>query len=151
VDLPFEPVAMFVSRLPSSSVLCPSSDALAVTAKELSKVARPPKVLIETSTLPIEVKQRARRRLQTRGVVLLDCPISGTGAQARTRDIVVYASGERAAYRRVAPVLDVFARAHEYQTDDDVGDVAEGHDHHRGVRASARVQDAAFLIDGADL
>ena len=46
--------------------------------------------------------------------MLLDCPISGTGAQAREGDLVVYASGTRAAYRRVSPVLDAFARAHYY-------------------------------------
>jgi 3-hydroxyisobutyrate dehydrogenase-like beta-hydroxyacid dehydrogenase len=38
--------------------------------------------------------------------------LSGTGSQARTKDLVVYASGDRKAYRRVAPVLDAFARAH---------------------------------------
>ena len=45
---------------------------------------------------------------------LLDCPISGTGAQARTDDVVVYASGPRSACRAVGPVLSGFARAHYY-------------------------------------
>ncbi len=45
---------------------------------------------------------------------MLDCPLSGTGLQARTKDIAVYASGDRAAYRRVVPVLEGFARAHYY-------------------------------------
>jgi len=85
-----------------------------LTVAELGKGPRCPRIVIETSTLPIEVKERARSRLDTRGVVLLDCPISGTGAQARAGDIVVYASGSRAAYRRVAPVLSAFARAHYY-------------------------------------
>ena len=49
-----------------------------------------------------------------RGVELLDCPISGTGAQARDKDIVVYASGTRAAYGRVSTVLDAFTRAHYF-------------------------------------
>ena len=95
-------------------VVCslPSSDALCATAEELAATARPPLVVIETSTLPIAVKQAARRTLAARGVILLDCPLSGTGSQARNRDLVVYASGDRRAYRRVAPVLDAFARAH---------------------------------------
>jgi 3-hydroxyisobutyrate dehydrogenase-like beta-hydroxyacid dehydrogenase len=92
----------------------PSADALMLTVAELGKGPRCPRIVIETSTLPIEVKERARSRLDARGVVLLDCPISGTGAQARARDIVVYASGSRAAYRRVAPVLSVLARAHYF-------------------------------------
>jgi 3-hydroxyisobutyrate dehydrogenase-like beta-hydroxyacid dehydrogenase len=52
--------------------------------------------------------------LAARGVIVLDCPLSGTGAQARTGDLVVYASGNRAAYRRIVPVLEAFARAQYY-------------------------------------
>ena len=40
--------------------------------------------------------------------------MSGTGAQARVKDLVVYASGDRRAYRRVVPVLEAFARAQYY-------------------------------------
>jgi len=94
-------------------VICslPSADALMQTATELSG-ERPPRIVIETSTLPIAVKQAARRSLGARGTILLDCPLSGTGSQARTKDLVVYASGDRRAYRRVAPILNAFARAH---------------------------------------
>ncbi len=48
------------------------------------------------------------------GITLLDCPLSGTGAQAVTRDLAVYASGERAAYDRAEPVFRGFARATHY-------------------------------------
>jgi putative dehydrogenase len=92
----------------------PSAEALAETADALAHTERPPRVVIETSTLPIDVKERARATLRTRRVELLDCPISGTGAQARNKDIVVYASGSRPAYRRVSKVLDGFTRAHYF-------------------------------------
>jgi 3-hydroxyisobutyrate dehydrogenase-like beta-hydroxyacid dehydrogenase len=92
----------------------PSSEALAQTVDALRQVERRPQIVVETSTLPIDVKQRARARLRARGVELLDCPISGTGAQARNKDIVVYASGVPSAYRRVTKVLDAFTRAHYY-------------------------------------
>jgi 3-hydroxyisobutyrate dehydrogenase-like beta-hydroxyacid dehydrogenase len=46
--------------------------------------------------------------------VLLDCPLSGTGAQARTKDLVVLGSGERAAFSKIVDVLKGFARAHHY-------------------------------------
>ena len=92
----------------------PSSDALALTVKTLDRAERRPQIVIETSTLPIAEKERARVALRKRGVQLLDCPISGTGAQARSKDIVVYASGSRAAYARVSKVLDAFTRAHYY-------------------------------------
>lgn len=97
-------------------VICslPSSDALLQTAEALAASSTPPQIVIETSTLPIAVKQQARRRLAARGTTLLDAPLSGTGPQARARDLVVYASGARAAYRRVVPVLEAFARAHYF-------------------------------------
>src|SRR5688572_14900370 len=100
------------SRLVITSL--PSAEALADTADALAKAEAPPRVVIETSTLPIDVKQRARRKLRARRVELLDCPISGTGAQARNKDVVVYGSGSRAAYRQVSRVLDGFTRAHYY-------------------------------------
>ena len=41
-------------------------------------------------------------------------PLSGTGAQARTKDIAVYASGDAAAYRGIVPVLEGFSRVNYY-------------------------------------
>jgi len=92
----------------------PSSAALARTVDDLVGIARAPRIVIETSTLPLAAKEDARRRLAARGITLLDCPLSGTGSQARAKDIVVYASGDRRAYRKVAPVFDAIARAHYY-------------------------------------
>ena len=92
----------------------PSADALTQTVDALQQRARPSQIVIETSTLPIEVKRRARARLRARAIELLDCPISGTGAQARDKDIVVYASGTRHGYKRVSTVLDAFTRAHYF-------------------------------------
>ena len=87
----------------------PSSDALLDTAAELSELSRANQIVIETSTLPIPVKEEARKRLAARGTILLDCTLSGTGAQARVKDLVVYASGVRkSGTRRIAPVLDGF-------------------------------------------
>jgi 3-hydroxyisobutyrate dehydrogenase-like beta-hydroxyacid dehydrogenase len=69
-------------------------------------------VVIESGTFPIENKEWARDTLAASGVTLLDCPLSGTGAQAATGDLVVYASGDEDAYARCGPVFDGFARSH---------------------------------------
>lgn len=76
----------------------------------LAGAVRPGHVLIETSTLPLDVKERAHRVLGQGGAALLDCPISGTGAQMRTKDIAIYASGDPAALERARPVLGAFSR-----------------------------------------
>ena len=92
----------------------PSADALSQTAAELSRSAGRGAIVIETSTLPIPVKEAARDLLARRGVILLDCPLSGTGAQARVKDLIIYVSGDRAAYRKIVPVLQGFTRANYY-------------------------------------
>jgi 3-hydroxyisobutyrate dehydrogenase-like beta-hydroxyacid dehydrogenase len=92
----------------------PSARALADVAAELAKSARRGTVVLETSTLPIETKTAARDTLAKRGVILLDCPLSGTGAQARAKDLLIYVSGERSAYGKIAPVLPGFTSANYY-------------------------------------
>jgi len=71
-------------------------------------------IVIETSTLPIEEKAKARATLKKKGITLLDCPLSGTGAQAKAGDLVVFASGERAAYNKARPAMKGFSRDQQY-------------------------------------
>jgi putative dehydrogenase len=92
----------------------PSSDALSRISQEISRERHPKLIIIETSTLPIAAKETARKRLAAAGVTLLDCPLSGTGAQARVKDLIVYASGKRAAFKKTIAVLNGFSRGHYY-------------------------------------
>src|SRR5262249_23155700 len=71
-------------------------------------------IVVEASTMTLELKEQLRRRLARHKVHMLDCPISGTGAQAAVRDIAIYASGDRRAYNRCRRVLDAFARSTYY-------------------------------------
>ena len=48
--------------------------------------------------------------LEKAGHTALDCPMSGTGAQAAVKDLVVYASGDSAAIKRLEPAFLGFAR-----------------------------------------
>lgn len=90
----------------------PSAKVLAEVAAQIAAARNPKHIVIETSTLPISDKEAARKRLAKSKAILLDCPLSGTGAQARTKDLVVYASGPRAAIRKCIPVFEGFARGH---------------------------------------
>jgi len=92
-----------VLSLPSEVALCAVCDEL---VESCSKDA----IVIETGTLPLLAKQRTRDRLAARGVILLDCTLSGTGAQAKDRDLAVYASGDAEAIQEVRPILEGFAR-----------------------------------------
>jgi L-threonate 2-dehydrogenase len=53
---------------------------------------------------------RAEQTLRNAGHIMLDCPISGTGAQAKVKDIVVYASGDAKTIRRLKPMFAAFSR-----------------------------------------
>jgi 3-hydroxyisobutyrate dehydrogenase-like beta-hydroxyacid dehydrogenase len=99
--------AVLITSLPGPEALCK-------VAAEIAEGGKRGQAVVETSTLPVAVKEAARKVLARHGVTLLDCPLSGTGAQAKFRDLAVYASGERSAYRRCMPVLEAFARAHYF-------------------------------------
>jgi len=92
----------------------PSAAALSRVAREISGRKTKQLIVIETSTLQIEAKERARKRLATAGATLLDCPLSGTGAQARTGDLAVYGSGSASKYRKSLPVMKGFSRSQYY-------------------------------------
>ena len=71
-------------------------------------------IVIETSTLTLEAKQAAHDSLKAVGVTMLDCPLSGTGAQAVKKDIVVYSSGVRQACEACEPIFNGFSRANYF-------------------------------------
>jgi 3-hydroxyisobutyrate dehydrogenase-like beta-hydroxyacid dehydrogenase len=78
-------------------------------------------VVVEASTLPLSAKERCRAGLAAHGVHVLDAPVSGTGSQARVKDLAIYASGERSAFDAAEPVLACIARAVRYVGEFGVG------------------------------
>jgi 3-hydroxyisobutyrate dehydrogenase-like beta-hydroxyacid dehydrogenase len=92
----------------------PGVAALEATVARMLAAPRPGMILAELSTLPIEAKRRQRDALAAVGIAMLDCPLSGTGAQAVHRDVVVYASGDRQAFERCAKVFAGFSRLSHY-------------------------------------
>ena len=98
-------VTIIITSLPKPAALDATVQAI------IAAGGRPRVVVVEASTFAIDDKLRAERALRRAGHVMLDCPVSGTGAQAKVKDLVVYASGERAAIRRLRPLFASFARA----------------------------------------
>jgi L-threonate 2-dehydrogenase len=89
----------------------PSTVALAQTVEAVVDAVARPLVIVEAGTFALADKLEAARALAAAGHVMLDCPISGTGAQAKSKDIVVYASGDPKAIKRLRPLFAGFARA----------------------------------------
>ena len=89
----------------------PKPAALAETVRAILDANVRPRIIVEASTFSIADKTSAERALAKAGHVLLDCPVSGTGKQAAVKDLVIYASGDRKAIRKLRPLFAGFSRA----------------------------------------
>jgi 3-hydroxyisobutyrate dehydrogenase-like beta-hydroxyacid dehydrogenase len=97
-------------RAPTIILSLPKSAALAATIVAIVKAKVPRRVVIEASTFKLEDKFAAEAMLRKAGHVLLDCPVSGTGIQARVKDLVIYASGGSTEIKRLRPLFADFTR-----------------------------------------
>jgi len=88
----------------------PKPQALMDTVRVLATIKRRHLLIAEMSTFAISDKEVAERVLRKAGHVMLDCPVSGTGSQAKTRDLVFYASGDGASIKRLKPMFESFGR-----------------------------------------
>ena len=110
-----EAAPIVITSLPSVSAL----QTVVLGPEGLTSANVKGRILVETSTLPIPDKQAVHD--QARGWQMLDCPLSGTGAQAVNKDVLVYASGDPQAIAACEPVFKGFAKAHH-----DVGAFGNG-------------------------
>jgi putative dehydrogenase len=99
----------------------PKPQALMDTARKIAAAKLKGRTIAEMSTFTISDKEKAERVLRKAGHTVIDCPVSGTGSQAKNRDLVFYASGDAKAIARLRPVLMGFGR-HTF----DVGEFGNG-------------------------
>ena len=97
-------------KVPVILTSLPKPQALLDTARILATIKRKRLVIAEMSTFAISDKQNAERILAKAGHVMLDCPVSGTGSQAKTGDLVFYASGDAATVKKLRPMFEAFGR-----------------------------------------
>ena len=88
----------------------PSAKAALATAEQIAATGLPARIVAETSTLALDDKMAFAAVLEKAGHVPLDCPLSGTGAQAERRDLVIFASGDPTAVTEMDPVFQGFGR-----------------------------------------
>ena len=102
--------AEVASAVPIILTSLPKPQALTETVQEIAAAKLRSKVVAEMSTFTISDKEKAARTLHKAGHVMIDCPVSGTGSQAKNRDLVFYASGNAKTIARLRPVLMAFGR-----------------------------------------
>jgi len=99
------------SKAPVIITSLPKPAALMDTVKAIAAARVRPRVVIEASTFAIDDKIAAESVLAKAGHTMLDAPVSGTGSQAQTKDIIIYASGYSEPIRRLRGLFKDFSRA----------------------------------------
>jgi putative dehydrogenase len=105
-----EDVGQVARETPIIMTSLPTPAAVEDVARAIAGSAQPPRIVVELSTLTIADKLRFEAILKEAGHIALDCPLSGTGAQAKNRDLVVYASGDGSAIARCMSLFSDFAK-----------------------------------------
>jgi 3-hydroxyisobutyrate dehydrogenase-like beta-hydroxyacid dehydrogenase len=83
-----------------------STKVLATVSKALGEILNPGQVVMETGTFAMVDKLAAKAAVEVDGAVLLDTPVSGTGKQAATADLVIMASGPSHAIAHAKPFME---------------------------------------------
>jgi putative dehydrogenase len=107
-------VETLAAAAPTILTSLPTPDALMATVKAIKAARVKRRVVVDLSTFAIADKQKAERALRAAGHVMLDCPVSGTGSQAKTGDLVVYASGDKKTFAKLKPMFAGFSRQSYY-------------------------------------
>jgi 3-hydroxyisobutyrate dehydrogenase-like beta-hydroxyacid dehydrogenase len=100
----------------------PNAAAFTKVMNEIAEAGRPV-VVADTCTLTVAEKGIGRALLEKSGATLLDCPVGGTGAQAAKGDLVIFGSGDEAAFARIRPVFEKMARVVHHLGDFGAGSV----------------------------
>ena len=88
----------------------PKPQALMDIVRKLVAAKLPRKLVVEMSTFAIGDKEKAVRVLEKAGHHILDTPVSGTGSQAKEKDLIFYASGDARQIKRLNPLFNDFGR-----------------------------------------
>jgi 3-hydroxyisobutyrate dehydrogenase-like beta-hydroxyacid dehydrogenase len=108
---PLRSVAEVAAVAPKIITSVATSNAFRQVMEELAPAAHPGQIVVEASTMALADKEWAYTLIAEQEAILLDCPISGTGAQAEARDLVFLASGDPDAIESVKPILEKLGKA----------------------------------------
>jgi len=79
------------------------------------------KILVDMNTISLGDKIETKNKLEKLNISMVDAPVSGTGAQAKVKDIVVMSSGDKAIVDECDDIFRSFSKQNIY-----VGDFGNG-------------------------
>jgi 3-hydroxyisobutyrate dehydrogenase len=95
--------AMAAAEVVLSSL--PNDEALLAVAAQVAAHAHVGAIYVDTSTVSLQASAEAAQALAAKGVLYLRCTVSGNNKMAEAAQLTVMASGPRAAYNTVLPLL----------------------------------------------
>lgn len=95
--------ALAVAEVVLSSL--PNDEALLAVAAQVAAHAHVGAIYVDTSTVSLQASAEAAQALAAKGVLYLRCTVSGNNKMAEAAQLTVMASGPRAAYTTVLPLL----------------------------------------------
>ena len=81
---------------------------------ELNGKSNEPKILIDMNTISLDDKIETKNKLDKLNINMVDAPVSGTGAQAKVKDIVVMSSGDKIIIDECEDIFKSFSKQNIY-------------------------------------
>ncbi len=81
---------------------------------ELNGKSNEPKILIDMNTISLDDKIETKKKLDKLYINMVDAPVSGTGAQAKVKDIVVMSSGDKIIIDECEDIFKSFSKQNIY-------------------------------------
>jgi len=106
--------AAVAAKAKTMLTVLPSAAALHAVVREIATGGAPYRIVVEMGTFALTDKFQAQRTLVDAGHAMIDCPVSGTGAQAKTKDLVLFVSGDQEIGKALQSMFAAFSReAHD--------------------------------------
>ena len=72
------------------------------------------KILVDMNTISLDDKIETKNKLEKLNISMVDAPVSGTGAQAKVKDIVVMSSGDKTTVEKYDGIFRSFSKQNIY-------------------------------------
>jgi 2-hydroxy-3-oxopropionate reductase len=103
----------------------PDVENIVLGANGLAPRLRPGQVIVDMSTISPAATRRLAQELETRGVEMLDAPVSGGEIGAINANLSIMVGGREQAFRRVKPLFDLLGKNVVHVGDHGAGQVAK--------------------------
>ena len=100
-------------------------ESVALGADGIVHGVSPGLILVDMSTISPAIARDVARRLGERGIAMLDAPVSGGVAGARTASLTFFVGGEKAIFERTRPLLECMGKTIFYMGPPGTGQVTK--------------------------